>query len=69
MSKKYKFEFRKNGSVIEVDPWDVPEMIKNALDWKPLDDVTPVMLGDAYQAVIESKKRRKQNGNKSRHSD
>ena len=66
MNKKYRFEFRQNKTVIEVDPWDVAEMIKNSHDWKPLDDVTPVLLGDAYSVTKEGKRRRKTNGDQSR---
>lgn len=68
MDKKYRFEYRKNKSVIEVDAWDVQEMIKNSHDWKPLDDVTQVLLGDAYSVTKEAKRRRKTNGNQQRSS-
>tara|TARA_R110002012_G_scaffold294241_1_gene490263 strand:+ start:2528 stop:2737 length:210 start_codon:yes stop_codon:yes gene_type:complete len=64
--KKYKFEYRKNKSIIEVDSWDVAEMIKNAHDWKPLDDVTSVLLGEAYSVTKEGKRRRKINGDQQR---
>ena len=69
MTKKYKFEFRQNGTVIEVDPWDVAEMVKNSHDWKPLNDVTKVLLGDAYSVTKEAKpklKRKKIDGDQSR---
>lgn len=50
---KYRFKYRDNGTVIEVDPWDVPEMVSNSHDWEALDDVTDVMLNREGPAIVE----------------
>lgn len=46
MTKKYRFKFRPNGVVIEVDAWDVAGMVKSTHDWECMDDVAELLLGE-----------------------
>lgn len=46
---KYRFQYigqGKEGVICEFERWDVKEMAKNSHDWKPLDDITDILLDD-----------------------
>lgn len=49
--QKYRFKFKANGVVIEVDAWDVAGMVKNSHDWECLDDVAELLLGEASHVL------------------
>lgn len=52
MDQKYRFQYRHGTSIVEMDAWDVAEMVRNSHDWICLDDVSRVLLGNAADAVI-----------------
>lgn len=55
MDQKYRFKYRYgNQPIVEMDAWDVPEMVRNAHEWICMDDVSRVLLGAAADEVLKN---------------
>ena len=51
MTEKYRFKFKDNGTIVNVQAMDVKEMVKNSHDWECMDDVSDILLGDAADKI------------------